>query len=271
MISVLRGWYWLALSLVSAAPSRTSTSGATLPFLRQPPPRSCAAALRLIHPSPPLPRVSPTVLFRARTVRKQVALTFDACEDLHPAGYDAQIIQILRQERIPATLFLGGRWMWSHPGVTRALAQVPGPGGRPLFEIANHSYLHPHLTRVSDERLREELALTQAIQYALTGRQGRWVRAPYGEYDARVERIAAGLGLRLAEFDVVTGDPDPHVSADAIVRTVVREVRPGSVVIMHVNGRGRHTAEALPRVIDGLRKRGYAFVTLSQLPQPGIR
>lgn len=260
------------LAVALAWPSRASAvrqrPDTLSPFAHQPPPRTCLAALRLIHPSPPLPRVSPAVLFRAPTPLRLVALTFDACEDLHPAGYDGEIIHILKQQGVPATLFLGGRWMWSHPGITRALAQARGAGGRPLFELANHSFLHPHLTRVSDERLREELALTQAIQYALTGHQGRWVRAPYGEYDGRVERIAAGLGLRLAQFDVVTGDPDPHISAGAIVRTVLRGVHPGSVVIMHVNGRGRHTAEALPRVIEGLRGEGYRFVTLSQLPLP---
>jgi peptidoglycan/xylan/chitin deacetylase (PgdA/CDA1 family) len=197
-----------------------------------------------------------------------VALTFDACETLKETGYDAKVIDTLERERVPATLFLGGRWMWSHPEETRRLGSARLLDGTPLFELANHSFLHPHLTRLPDSRVRAELTVTQAIQYSLTGRQGRWVRAPFGEYDERVAEIAGKLGLRLAQFDVVTGDPDPAVTAKGIVRTVERRVRPGSVIIMHMNRRGWHTAEALPRVIALLRQRGYRFVTMSQLPNP---
>jgi peptidoglycan/xylan/chitin deacetylase (PgdA/CDA1 family) len=232
------------------------------------PPRTCRAAEALVRPAPALPPVAPAVVTHGATARKVVALTFDACEDLHPAGFDAAIIARLQREEVPATLFLGGRWMWSHPTATRALAAAIRPDRRPLFELGNHTYRHPHPTRVPESRWREELAVTQAIQYALTGRQGRWARAPYGEVDARVARVAGELGLRLAQFDVVTGDPDPHVSAAAIVRAVARRARPGSIVIMHVNGRGWHTAAALPRVITLLRRRGYQFVTMSELPMP---
>lgn len=231
-------------------------------------PRTCARAAALVRPAPALPPLPPAVVSRGRTASKLVALTFDACETLKETGYDAQVIGTLERERVPATLFLGGRWMWSHPNETRQLGQARRPNGTPLFELANHTFLHPHLTKVSDARVHAEMAVTQAIQYRLTGRQGRWVRAPFGEYDARVAGIAGGLGLRLAQFDVVTGDPDPGVSANSIVRTVARRVRSGSVVIMHMNGRGWHTAAALPRVIASLRQRGYQFVTMSELPHP---
>ena len=231
-------------------------------------PRTCAQAAAQVRPAPPLPPIVPDVVSRGQTTSRVVALTFDACETLKETGYDAKVIETLQREHGPATLFLGGRWMWSHPEETRQLGQALRADGRPLFELANHSFLHPHLRKVPDSRVRAELAVTQAIQYHLTGRQGRWVRAPFAEYDARVAEIAGRLGLRLAQFDVVTGDPSPGVTADAIVRTVTRGVRPGSVVIMHMNGRGWHTAAALPRVIAQLRQSGYRFVTMSELPNP---
>jgi peptidoglycan/xylan/chitin deacetylase (PgdA/CDA1 family) len=207
------------------------------------------------------------VATRGLTKERLVALTFDACETQKEAGYDARVIDTLRRERVPATLFLGGRWMWSHPNETRQLGAARRQNGKPLFELANHSFLHPHLTRMPDARVRSELAVTQAIQYQLTGRQGRWVRAPFAEYSVRVARIAGTLGLKVAQFDVVTGDPDPNVSAGTILRTVKRGVQPGSVVIMHMNRRGWHTAAALPQVIALLRDRGYRFVTMSELPR----
>jgi peptidoglycan/xylan/chitin deacetylase (PgdA/CDA1 family) len=251
---------WLLLSAALLTPPLP-------PPFRHPPPLTWAQAAACVPPAPVLAPVPPAVVSRAPGRDRRVALTFDACEASHTAGYDAAVIRILERQEVPATLFLGGRWMWSHPDETRALAAAVNRAGQPLFELGNHSYRHPHLTRVSAERLRGEVAATQAIEYALTGRQGHWLRAPYGEVDARVARVAGELGLRLAEFDVVTGDPDPHVTAAAILRAVTHRVRSGSVVIMHMNGRGRHTAAALPEVLAALRRRGYTFVTMSQLLQ----
>jgi peptidoglycan/xylan/chitin deacetylase (PgdA/CDA1 family) len=71
--------------------------------------------------------------------------------------------------------------------------------------------------------------------------------------------------LRAIQWDVVTGDPDPNITAEMILETVKARVSNGSIIIMHVNGRGWHTAEALPEVIDWLRSQGYELVTVSEL------
>ncbi len=209
--------------------------------------------------APPLPPVTPQVITHGSRAFKTIALTFDACQTRKPAGYDAKIIGILRATHTPATLVLGGRWMETHAAATRDL------GADPLFEIGNHSYLHPHMTMLTPLRMRQEMQETQDVQYRLTGKQGRLFRPPYGEYNPALVAQAAQIGLKTLTWEVVTGDPDPHITAPSIVKTVLTRAKPGSVVIMHMNGRGWHTAEALPAVIRGLRKRGYRFVTVSQL------
>jgi peptidoglycan/xylan/chitin deacetylase (PgdA/CDA1 family) len=188
-----------------------------------------------------------------------VALTFDACQTRKATGYDAEIVRILQETHTPATFFLGGRWMETHAEATRQLAQEP------LFELGNHSYLHPHLRRLTEEQIRAELTKTQAILLRLTGRQGRLFRAPYGEYDERVLRIAAEEGLVTVQWEVVSGDPDRGATADRLIRAVVPRCQNGSIIIMHVNGRGWHTAEALPEIIRRLHKAGFQFVTVSDL------
>jgi peptidoglycan/xylan/chitin deacetylase (PgdA/CDA1 family) len=60
------------------------------------------------------------------------------------------------------------------------------------------------------------------------------------------------------------GDPAPEVDADRLVAQTLRRTRPGDILIFHVNGRGWHTAEALPRIVDGLEARGFRFVTVPQ-------
>lgn len=209
--------------------------------------------------APPLPPITPQVITHGSRAAKDVALTFDACQTHKLSGYDAKIVSILRATHTPATLCLGGYWMETHAQAARSL------GADPLFEIGNHSYLHPHMKTLAPAAIRRELQQTQDVQYRLMGHQGRIFRPPYGEYNPQLVSEAARMGLKTLTWEVVTGDPDRHVTAPDIVRTVLTHVRPGSVVIMHVNGRGWHTAEALPAVIRGLRARGYRLVTVSQL------
>jgi len=193
---------------------------------------------------------------------KLVALTFDACQTRKPARYDAAIIGILRRTKTPATLLLGGRWMETHPAITRAL------GADPLFELGNHSYLHPHMTRISRASMSQEIQRTQSIMFRLTGRQATLFRPPFGEWNPLLAAAAARLGLRTLMWSVETGDPDPHESARDIVGTVMTQAKPGSIVIMHMNGRGWHSAQALPSVIAGLRRRGFQFVQVSRSLKP---
>jgi len=212
--------------------------------------------LRLPPPASPL---KPQVVFHGDRRTKRVALTFDACATQAPSGYDDALIRVLVETRTPATLFLGGKWMLDHPEETRKLAAVD------RFELGNHSFLHPHMTRIPEDRVRQELEWTQIVIYSLTGRLASLFRPPYGEYDERSLRIAAELGFTTVQFDLASGDPDPGASKERLVRCVTAGARNGSIVVMHMNGRGRHTAEALPSIIDELHRKGFALVTVGDL------
>jgi peptidoglycan-N-acetylglucosamine deacetylase len=68
---------------------------------------------------------------------------------------------------------------------------------------------------------------------------------------------------------VATGDPSPLRSARAIANAMIRDARPGSIIISHANGRGYQTAAALPIAIPALRAKGFEFVTISELLAAG--
>jgi peptidoglycan/xylan/chitin deacetylase (PgdA/CDA1 family) len=206
--------------------------------------------------------VEPSVIEHGLRNERIIALTFDACSTHQPSDYDEKITEALINTGTPATLFLGGKWMLEEPEQTRRLA------ANPLFELGNHTYLHPHLREASDERIRTELQSTQSIMDSLTGKHAVLFRPPYGEYDERVVRIAASLGLRTVQFDLASGDPDPAISKDRLIRYVSTMARNGSIVVMHINRRGWHTAEALPEIISRLRRRGFVFKTVSDLLHP---
>ncbi len=224
--------------------------GAPLPY--EPP-------LARIQTAPLLPAVAPQVVTHGSRRKKRVALTFDACSTQGPSQFDAKVIRTLIDMKVPATLFLGGKWMEEHPDETQELARYP------QFELANHTYLHPHLPRESDARVREELARTQDMLYTLTGRRTTLFRAPYGEVDARTARLGAEAGMIAIQYDLASGDPDRRISAKRLIEHVSGRARNGSIVVMHMNGRGWKTAEALPRIVLRLRKKGYKLVTVSEL------
>ncbi len=164
----------------------------------------------------------------------------------------------LEREKLPATVFVGGRWAEQDPARLRRLV-ADG------VEIETHAYRHPHLTKLSDAALREELGRGVEALLKAGAPRPSYLRAPYVESDARVARVAESLGLSLVSGELPSGDPDPHFTKARLVRWVLSRARPGSIVIFHVNGRGWHTAEALPDIVRGLRAKGYELVTLKEL------
>lgn len=197
---------------------------------------------------------------RGDPTRPQIALTFDACQTLYQKpGFDGKIIDALTRTHTPATLFLGGLWMQSHPAQTKALAASG------LFELGDHSWDHPDFTRISPLRMASEITQTQAIMLHLTGQATTLFRFPYGHYTPQAVALVKSEGLTPIQWDVVSGDPDPRVTAQRMISAVITQARNGSIIVMHMNGRGWHTAEALPTVIAALQARGFQFVTVSQL------
>ena len=198
----------------------------------------------------------------ART-RPVVALTFDLCQvPGKPAGFDLVLVDLLRASGTAATFFAGGDWMRSHAEETRQLAATP------FFELGTHSWGHPDFRRLTAQAMATEIRRSREQLQALTGRNSDLFRLPFGTYDAAVLAALAGLDVRVIQWDVVSGDPDRAVTAARMAESVLRQVRPGSIIIMHANGRGWHTAEALPAILAGLKKKGLTPVTVSELLAP---
>ena len=211
---------------------------------------------------------------------KYIALTFDLCERSNEkAGYDADIVNYLRKNKIKATFFAGGKWMASHPDKTIQLMADP------LFELGNHAWTHGNMRLLSAKEMDEQILWTQAEYELLRDelikkasdchvvsseleripKRMQLFRFPYGTCKPEALDKLAVYGLKAIQWDVVTGDPAKNQNADGIAKTVLTQAKPGSIVIGHANGRGHGTAEALPIFIPELIKRGYKFVTVSEL------
>jgi len=217
--------------------------------------------------------------------KKLVALTFDLCElPSEIAGYQGGIVDLLRRNAIKATFFMGGKWMLTHR--ERAAQLMTDP----LFEVANHSWEHRNLRTLSGRPLADEIENAQLayeqIRAELTAKQcvgpdgsapaaahgprrlGMF-RFPYGACSPAALTEVANQGLMPVQWDVSAGDAAFIQPAQAIERQVLANVQPGSIVLLHANGRGWHTEGALPGIISALKARGYKFVTVSELLAAG--
>jgi peptidoglycan/xylan/chitin deacetylase (PgdA/CDA1 family) len=215
--------------------------------------------------------------------KKLIALTFDLCETGgEVAGYDGSVIDYLRSQGVKATFFAGGRWMLSHQARAQQLLSDP------LFEIGTHGWAHRNTRLLGGAELRQEIMAPSAAYTAVRSelaqaqcagphaavlssipRQPALFRFPFGACNAQSLQAVVDGGLLAIQWDVATGDPSPHQSARAIAGAMIRNARPGSIIISHANGRGYHTAEALPMAIPALKAKGFEFVTVSELLAAG--
>lgn len=213
---------------------------------------------------------------RVITDKKVIALTFDA--DMTQAmlyqlqthkvsgWYNGEIIKTLESENVPATLFLTGLWIKAYPDITGELSK------NPLFEIANHSYSHRgfvghcyNLSAVPARLNREEITKVDGLLAKNVHGFKKYFRFPGLCYDQNELKLANELG-----YTVIGGTP----SGDAftkdpkrIIDSVVRQVRPGAIIIFHMQGGygAPQTQNALPEIIKILRGRGYEFLKVSDL------
>jgi len=211
---------------------------------------------------PPAAPVKPQVVFHGDRSRKQVALTFDACATKMASGYDEEVIRVLIETGTPATLFLGGKWMLEHPDQVAVWPRSTCLSSEPLVSAPAHDP-DPGRSGAPGARMDPD-------RHVFADREaGIPLSPPYGEQDERTARIAAEAGLITVQFDLASGDPDAGLSRERIVRSVTEGARSGSIVVMHVNGRGWKTAEALPDIIGELRRKGFRLVTVGEMLRGG--
>ena len=263
------------------AGSDSDLARTTLPEPDLRPPRRT----RPLRSLPPVPADRQQVIVRVepRNGRKVVALTFDLCERApHLAGYRRDIVNFLRSKNVKATFFAGGKWMRSHPEKAMQLMADP------LFEVGDHAWTHGNLALMDESEVREQIDWTQA-QYELLyetldrrarerglGREMalvppslRIMRLPYGRNNERTGDILASMGLPMIQWSVEGEQDELERTVDQLVQWNLDKVRPGAIILMHANAVPKKTHLLVPRLVPELQKRGYEFVTVSELLEMG--
>ena len=204
---------------------------------------------------------------RLKTTEKVIALTFDACGGKNGNGFDAVLIDFLEQQRIPATLFVSGRWIDANLENFNRLA------ANPIFEIANHGLSHRTAsvtgqsaygisgTRSVGALVNEIEANARKIK-SLTGKRTRFYRSGTAYYDDVAIRIAHSLEHEVVGFSIL-GDAGGTYDKDQVMSALL-VASPGDIAILHMNHPKSEIAAGVIGAISELKKRGYRFVTLSE-------
>lgn len=203
-----------------------------------------------------------------QTSGKVIALTFDACGGEKGTGYDNELIKYLKKEKLPVTIFITGRWIDNHYPEFLELAKDT------LFEIENHGLNHRPCTIAgrsvygikgtanASEAFDEVEANARKIE-AITGRRPLFYRSATAFIDEAGVNLVRELGMIPISYQVLSGDASPIVSVNTISNNVVSKIRPGAIVIMHINHPRWNTYKALLKIVPELRKEGYQFTHLN--------
>ncbi len=190
-------------------------------------------------------------VYRGSSSEKKISLTFNV---VWGEEYVPQIIEILKENQVAATLFIGGQWAEDYPELTREIFQSG-------LEIGSHGYSHPHPDRISKSANIDEIKKTEVVLTRITGGKPTLFAPPYGERGDVVLKAAEESGYTTILWSIDTIDwqrPEPSV----IVKRVIDKAHNGGIVLMHPTA---PTVQALPQVIKELKYQGYELVKVSEL------
>ena len=195
------------------------------------------------------------------TASKIAVLTFDGGSS---SSGVTSVLSTLATKHAAATFFLTGDFARTSPGASASIGSA--------HPVGNHTDTHPDLTTLSSTAVVDEIRDgAAAIRAATGGAPGPWFRFPYGARDARTIDLVNDecyVAVRWSVDSLGWKGTSGGMTTATVRDRVLAAARPGMIVLMHL---GAHPtdgttldAAALPAVIDGLRAKGYSFVTLPQ-------
>ncbi|MCU0849084.1 MAG: polysaccharide deacetylase family protein [Spirochaetes bacterium] len=204
---------------------------------------------------------------RIRTDKKIIALTFDGCGGTAGKRLDWKIINYLKKEGIPATLFVSGNWIDLNHDAFLILSSSG------LFDIANHGLEHRPLsvrgfeiynmtgTRSVSEAV-DEVELNARKIRDITGKSPAFYRSAGAHYDDIGVRLVYDLGETPVNFTGTPNDSDLSLHEDRVFENIIRNSRSGSIILLHMNHPEKNTGIALARAVKFLKEKGFSFVKL---------
>lgn len=258
----------LWLSGCATAGTQETTSPATLPARATPPTAAVSGTppprllpiqetvplLAAVPTNNALPSTQTRISYNSVPVNSRlVAMTFD--DGPHPS-LTPKLLDILKARNIKATFYVIGQNAERYPTIMRRIADEG-------HEIANHTWSHPNLAKMSDANVRSQLTRTADIIRQTTGQSPTNFRPPYGSITSRQKEWI----FREFGYPTIMWAVDPldwkRPGASVVTQRIVSQATPGAIILAHDIHPG--TIDAMPSTLDQLRRNGYQFLTVSQL------
>ncbi|MEN6584329.1 MAG: polysaccharide deacetylase family protein [Armatimonadota bacterium] len=190
-------------------------------------------------------------LFEVQTSKKLIALSFDD----GPKKDTAKLLDVLKAKGVKATFFVVGKQVAAFPDV---LKRMSAEG----HDIQNHTYNHRALEYLSTEEIQREVAACAVMVRSITGHGTSFLRPPGAHAGKKLPAVMKQFGMQAVYWSTNCAGEE-GTNRQKMQNYVVATARPGGIILMH-NFEGV-TFQALPGIIDALRKRGYEFVTIADM------
>lgn len=185
----------------------------------------------------------------SKDVKKRIAITFDDGPNLECTE---ELLEGLKRRNVKATFFVLGENVRKYPGILRKIYKDG-------HLIANHSYSHVQMSKISETEAKKELLKTDQLIYALTEEHTSYFRPPYGDYKKELEQKIP--------YIIVCWTMDPldwkDHNAKEIQKKVVTGVKENDIILLH--DCYHSSVQAALGIVDALKEEGYEFVTINEL------
>lgn len=183
--------------------------------------------------------------------KPMVALTFDD----GPSAHTQRLLDIFRQHGGKGTFFVLGNTLDNRRDT---LKRMVAEG----HEIGNHSWSHRQFTNIDIDEVKDQIMMTRAKIYDITGVDCTIVRPPYGACNDEIRALGKEIGVSYINWSVDTLDWKTK-NADAVYKEIMKDAADGHIILCH--DLHKTTVDAMEKVIPALIKEGYQLVTVSEL------
>ena len=192
-----------------------------------------------------------------KTGEKAIYLTFDAG---YENGYTATILDVLKEEKVPAAFFVVGNFIEENPELVKRMTDEG-------HIVGNHTMHHPDMSAIADEAgFRKEMSELEAAYKEAVGRDMlKFYRPPQGKYSERNLEMANRMGYTTVFWSLAYVDwlQDSQPSREEALNILNKRIHPGAIVLLHSTS--KTNAEILRELLQGWKAQGYVFKPISEL------
>jgi len=188
---------------------------------------------------------------------KRIYLTFDAG---YENGYTEKILDVLKEEEVPAAFFLVGNYIEENPDLVKRM-EAEG------HIVGNHTMTHPDMSAIEGrEAFEREVGGLADCYKAVTGKEmKKFYRPPQGKYSEANLKMAKEMGYKTIFWSLAYVDwyEDKQPAREDALNTLNSRIHPGAIVLLHSTS--KTNCEILQELIQGWKKAGYEFGTIEEL------